>query len=640
VFFYQIALLGSPLETLTYHYDAELSVGTQVSLTLSNRQMSGVVIELTEKPDFKTHSILEISDFIYSDTQVKMAQFMAEYYGCSLGEALNLFVPFMHYDTATEQVPFAYANAEFYPQGAQCLQAGGPPTVTCSYTPITITLSPLQSEALDFIRSQPVSLLFGDTGAGKSEIYMRRMDEILSEGKRALLLLPEISLTPQMEDRFKKHFGEVFVLWHSKMTPKQKKVTLEKIIDGRARIVAGPRSALFLPIADLGLIVVDEEHDESYKSSSRPRYNARDMAVFLGNLMKIPVVLGSATPSLSSYSKYPFTRLRGGYYETKRTFVFEPSVESLSFTIDAEIQSNYIAGHQGIVFIPTRANFKYLVCEGCGSTVECPFCSVGMSLHRNARALKCHYCAYTEVLPKVCPKCHSPQLTSSRLGTAEAVEHFKQENPDLTIAQFDRDVITTQNKLTKVLKAFNRREIDLLVGTQMLSKGHDYHDIALAVVMGIDNLLGQADYRAREKALSLLIQIAGRSGRKHSSTVIVQSFNESFFRSYLEDYEEFLKDEQKLREGRYPPTKKLARLLYAHKNGIKAKGAMEEAVAILRGFREIDIVGFGASPIERIADKYRFQILLRSDKSTDLIRAIKSVKSPLCEIDMDPIEFT
>lgn len=301
---------------------------------------------------------------------------------------------------------------------------------------------------------------------------------------------------------------------------------------------------------------------------------------------------------------------------------------------------NQEKGNQGIVFIPTRANFKYLVCESCGTTVECPFCSVGMSLHRNARALKCHYCSYTEVVPKICPKCHSGHLLTSRLGTAEAMEHFSKLGENFRVAQFDRDAITTNAKLTKVLKAFNDREIDLLVGTQMLSKGHDYHDIALAVVMGIDNLLASSDYRARERALSLLVQIAGRSGRKGDATVLVQSFNEPFFRSYLDDYETFLRDEVKNREGRYPPGKKLARLLYAHKNGMKAKGEMESAVAVLQNIDSVEIVGFGASPIEKIADKYRFAILLRSGRSTDLIRAIKQVRSPLCEIDMDPIEFS
>lgn len=614
MFFYRIALLGSPLELLTYQSDIILAIGSEVTLSLSKRRMNGVVIEPCQKPAFKTQPIDEWTSYIYSERQIQSAKFIAEYYGCSLGEALNLFVPFQSVE--------AVAKSDYV------------------HPDVNIVLSDMQSKALDFLRAHPISLLFGDTGAGKSEIYMRRMDDVVGEGKRALLLLPEISLTPQMERRFKNHFGETVVLWHSKMTPKQKAKTLEQIYNGSARIIVGPRSALFLPIEDLGLIVVDEEHDESYKSSSRPRYNARDMAVYIGNQYKIPVVLGSATPSLGSYAKYPFFRLRGGYYESKRHFVFEPSIEALTPSIDRSILDNTAAGHQGIVFIPTRANFKYTLCDSCGYHVECPFCSVGMSLHKNARALKCHYCNYTEVLPKVCPKCQSGALRTARLGTAEAVEHFAALSESLRVAQFDRDVITTQNKLINVLKSFNNKEIDLLVGTQMLSKGHDYHDITLAVVMGIDNLLSQSDYRAREKALSLLIQIAGRSGRKHDATVIVQSFNESFFRRYLEDYEQFLIDEMAIRQDRYPPSKKLARLLYAHKNGMKAKEAMEEAVATIHQMENVQVVGFGASAIEKIADKYRFQILLRSDKSTDLIRAIKHVKSPLCEIDMDPIEFT
>lgn len=612
--YYFISLFGSPLELLTYHSDTLLKIGTQVSVTLGKREMKGAVIDSSVQPEFKTQPIIEVFPFFFSSTQIKMAQFMAEYYGCFLGEVLNLFVP---YEMETHFSELIHSENE-----------------------VDITLSEQQTEALTFIRSHSVSLLFGDTGAGKSEIYMKRMDEILSEGKRALLLLPEISLTPQMEERFKHHFGEVFVLWHSKMTPKQKKIALSKIYDGSARIIAGPRSALFLPLKDLGIIVVDEEHDESYKSSSRPRYNARDMAVFAGNMLSIPVVLGSATPSLSSYAKYPYFRLRGGYYTSKRTFVFEPSIEALTPFVDAKIVKNYREGHQGIIFIPTRANFKYMMCDSCGYTIECPFCSVGMSLHRNAKALKCHYCNYTEVLPRLCPKCQSSKLTNARLGTAEAVEHMRTLSDGLNVAQFDRDVITTQNKLIKTLKAFNNREIDLLVGTQMLSKGHDYHDITLAVVMGIDNLLAQADYRSREKALSLLIQIAGRSGRKDDSTVVVQSFNESFFRPYLDDYELFLQSELRLREGKYPPQKKLARLLYSHANGLKAKEVMEEAARKFGTIPTIEVVGYGASPIEKIGGKYRFQILLRSDKSTQLIRAIKSVKSPMMEIDMDPIEFT
>lgn len=630
---YSIVLLGSPLESLIYHSETQLTIGTEVEVSLSGRALKGVIIDESGKPDFTTQPIGERTTYFYSDNQIQCATFISDYYGCSLGEALNLFVPYERYCDEFSSVhgelvePCALGQAQgerkFHPERSQ----------------VNITLSDAQSQALDYIRSQSVSLLFGDTGAGKSEIYMKRMDEVLGEGKRCLLLLPEISLTPQMEKRFRHHFGDAVVLWHSKMTPKQKKVTLEKIYNGTAHIIVGPRSALFLPIEDLGLIVVDEEHDESYKSSSRPRYNARDMAIYIGNLLKIPVVLGSATPSVSSYAKFPSFRLRGGYFESKRTFMFEPSLEALTPKIDAKVIENHASGHQGIVFIPTRANFKYTVCESCGYHVECPFCSVGMSQHKNSRALKCHYCNYTEVLPQVCPKCQSGALRTTRLGTAEAVEHFGKLSESLRVQQFDRDVITTQNKLIKALEAFNNRETDLLVGTQMLSKGHDYHDITLAVVMGIDNLLAQSDYRSRERALSLLIQIAGRSGRKQDALVWVQSFNESFFREYLDDYEKFLIDEMKIRADRYPPTKKLARLLYAHKNGIKAKGEMEKAVQQLEQIGEVQIVGYGASPIEKIADKYRFQILLRADKATSLIRAIKQVKSGLCEIDMDPIEF-
>lgn len=627
MYFYSLALLGSPLELLTYHSNVLLPIGSKVSLLLRNREVHGVVLSSEEKPLFKTSSIVELLPFVYSQNQIKTAQFMAEYYGCSLGEALNLFVPF---ESRESLCPVRGESVEPW----TLRQAQG------ERTSIDITLSNTQSQALDFIRSHTVSLLFGDTGAGKSEIYMKRMEDILQNGKRCLLLLPEISLTPQMEQRFEKHFGKSVVVWHSKMTPKNKTIALEKIVSGEARVIMGPRSALFLPIHDLGLIVVDEEHDESYKSSSRPRYNARDMAVYMGNSHKIPVVLGSATPSLSSYAKYPFFRLRGGYFTAKRKFVFEPSIEALTPFLDKKLLSNVEAGHQAIVFIPTRANFKTMVCNTCGSVVECPFCSVGMSVHKNARALKCHYCNYTEVLPKKCPKCHSGELTSNRLGTAEAVEHWGEKFPHLRLQQFDRDIITTQNKLIKVLKAFNAREIDVLIGTQMLSKGHDYHDIALAVVMGIDNALGQSDYRAREKALSLLIQIAGRSGRKNDSTVVVQSFNESFFRAYVDDYENFLKDELKIREGLYPPFTKLSRLMFAHKNGAKAKLEMENVVGILQTITTVEVIGFGASPIEKIADKYRFSILLRSQKSTDLIRAIKLVKTPMMEIDMDPLEFT
>jgi len=487
--------------------------------------------------------------------------------------------------------------------------------------------------------SHKVSLLFGDTGSGKTEIYMKYFEKKLEEGKRSLFLMPEISLTPQMQQRLEVHFGDAVVMWHSKLTKNQKEKALQKIRSGEAWIIAGPRSALFLPISDLGLIVVDEEHDDSYKSSSRPRYHARDMAIYYGNLLDIPVVLGSATPSLSSYIKFPHYRLKGGHYQTDRVFEFEAHSEAITPVIEAAVRQTAEHQEQSMLFIPTRANFKYLICSDCGYTYQCPFCSVGMSVHRNHRQVRCHYCGYAEVIPQHCPECGQGELMSTRLGTAEAVAYFEEHYPALRVAQFDRDKITTQKKLEALLTAFNRHEIDLLVGTQMLSKGHDYHGVTLAVVLGLDNLLSLSDYRARERALSLLLQIAGRSGRKKSSKVIVQTFNADFFSAYLDRYELFLEEEKLFREGMYPPYKKLCRVLFAHKNQEKAEAAMQQMHEGMRGFDTVEIVGSGKSPIEKIAGKFRFQLLLRADKSTDLIRAVKATRVPLAEIDMDPIEF-
>ena len=616
IYYFTVALLGSPLAPLTYRCTHALKIGTKVTVPLRHAQREAVVIGQVEAEDFPTEPVLEISEQIFSAQQLKFAQFIADYYDASLGDALHLFLPF--------------------PSGSAASGAG---TAGRRKPDAEIVLSDMQNSALLFLKKHPVSLLFGDTGSGKTEIYMKYFEEALSQGKRVLFLMPEISLTPQMQRRLEAHFGDAVVMWHSKLTKKQKEKVLEKIESGEAGIVAGPRSALFLPVEDLGLIVVDEEHDDSYKSSSRPRYHARDMAIYYGNLLKIPVVLGSATPSLTSYVKFPHYRLRGGHFKSERTFEFEAHAEALTPKIEQAILQTVAQKEQAMLFLPTRANFKYLICNTCGYTYQCPYCSVGMSVHRYRNQVRCHYCGYAEPIPQRCPECKTGDLVSSRLGTAEAVEYFQQNHPQLRVAQFDRDNITTQKKLEALLRAFNEHEIDLLVGTQMLSKGHDYHAVTLAVVLGLDNLLGLSDYRARERALSLLLQIAGRSGRKHAAKVIVQTFNAEFFAAYIDRYEVFLEEEKHFREGMYPPYKKLCRVLFAHKNWEKAEGAMQQMEQGLKRFPTVEIVGAGKAPIEKIAGKYRYQILLRADKSTELIRALKASKVPLAEIDMDPVEF-
>ena len=613
---YTLSIIGSPLGEFTYHSAHTISNGTKVTVEFNKKVKNAVVFHLCEKPSFDTNEILEISDTTYSPKQMELAKFISTYYMCSLGDAYSLMMAF------------------YKPSHVESIVKN-----TLNESISKIELSTKQEKALLFLKEHKVSLLFGDTGSGKTEIYMKYFEELLLENKRSIFLMPEISLTPQIGQRLEEHFGDSVVMWHSKLTPKQKKIALDKIHSGEAKIIAGPRSALFLPIKDLGLIVVDEEHDDSYKSSSRPRYNARDIAIYMGKLYGVNVVLGSATPSLTSYVKFPHIRLKGGHFSSEKKFIYERSIETLSPLIMSSLDRTLKAQEQSIVFLPTRANFKYLICQDCGHTYECAFCSVGLSVHQKSRSMKCHYCNFTQAIPQVCSECQSPNLTSSRLGTAEAVKNISEELPNANVEQFDRDVITTSAKLKKALKRFNDKESDILVGTQMLSKGHDYHGVTLAVVMGMDNMLNMSDYRAREKALSSLIQVSGRSGRKKDALVLVQSFNEAFFSTYINNYETFLDEEKEFRVELYPPYKKLCRILFSHKNGAKAQDEMRKMQDALMAFKDVEVVGAGKCAIERVANKYRFEILLRSDKSTSIIRAVNATKVVLAEIDMDPIEF-
>ena len=459
-------------------------------------------------------------------------------------------------------------------------------TPTSPLSPLQIgkipSLTPAQEQARKFAEANGASLIFGDTGSGKSEIYIALIAQALAAGKQALFLMPEISLTPQMTKRLQSYFGERLGVWHSKISPKKKCEILEKFNAGEIRLIAGARSALFLPFSDLGLIVVDEEHDDSYKSAAAPRLNARDAAIFVGKKLGIRVVLGSATPALSTYAKQPHFRLRGTYFSSAKRFIFDESETGLSPKILTEIGRSLEAGKQAVVFLPTRANYKYMVCENCGQIVRCPFCAVGMSYHADAAALKCHYCGFSTFYRASCENCGGEVMQARKIGTGELAAQLAARFPSARIAKFDRDEITTQRKLEALLNNFNAHKIDILVGTQMLSKGHDYHGVDLAVIMGIDEHLSYPDFRAREKTLALAMQVAGRAGRSGQGRVVIQTRQSSFFRDYIENYDDFLRDEAEFREGLYPPYMRLLRVLISHKNEKAASEIMNVALELLR----------------------------------------------------------
>lgn len=611
--YYEIALLKSPLEPLTFQHEEEIKVGTLTEVQLRNRTKlsSGVVIKKVEKPSFKCVNITNILDSYYDEMMLQTASFVSKYYVCSLGEALSVYIPFYDIEKTEEN-----------------------PEIQCD-----IELSNEQQKAYDFTQENSTSLLFANTGSGKTEIYIKAIENVLAQNKQALLLLPEISLSPQMEIRLKKVFKESIAIWHSKIQKKTKQTICDNLLSGKVKIIAGARSALFLPYENLGLIIVDEEHDDSYKSDQKPRVNIKDLSIYMGKKFDIQVILGSATPSLSSFHKIPYIRVKKTFFESEKQISFINSNLELSAPIIEKISQTLENQNQVIVFLPTRANFKYQICKDCGKSIECPFCSVSLSLHKNNNALQCHYCNYTQPIDKFCPHCKTGSIESFRLGTAQVVEELQNIFKDKIIQKFDRDSIKTNKELKRVIKDFNENKIDILVGTQMLSKGHDYHNVKLAVVLGIDSVLNMTSYKVREKALSLLIQIAGRSGRKGFGEVLVQTKNENFFNNYLQisDYEDFLQDELKQRVELYPPYLKLARVVFSHTNHLLAKQELDKYVHIFSNQKDVELIGFGESSIFKVANKYRYELLLRSSNPSKLINLLHSIKSPYASIDMDSL---
>jgi len=611
--FYFVIILNKFPKKLIYHSFSKLNVGDVVEVKVKNSKKEALIWEETKEPEFETLEICTLKEeFFFDSFQIKCAKFISTYYFASISDAISLFKP--------------YSKKKVLFEDFQLL------------SPLP-KLSKAQQKAFEELDNKKKALLFGVTGSGKSEIYITKIAKTLKEGKNVIFLMPEISLTPQMEERLKKYFGEAVGLWHSKLSQKNKKEILQKILDGKIRVLAGARSALFAPIKNIGLIIVDEEHDDSYKSQKRPRYNAKDLALYFAKELNATVWLGSATPTLNSYIKLPVVRLKESFFKTKKEYRFI-SGDGIDEVILNYLKQNLKNKNQSLLFIPTRANFKYLYCPSCGNTHKCPYCSVGMSLDRKRRALRCHYCNFTQPIQQRCQKCGYSPLTTFRIGTQEAIEIIKEAIPNIKIEQFDKDSITTYTKLKNALKRISKKEVDLIVGTQMLSKGHDYADITLSIITGLDYILGVPDYRARERAIALLHQIAGRSGRFKDAIVLIQTRQKEQFLPYLKDYELFLEDEKEFAKEFYPPFMKLARVLIANKDEKKAQKITQNLVEELKNFLDIEIVGYGKAPIEKIANKFRYTILLRAQKATFLLKALYSLNLEDVEIDMDPIDFS
>jgi len=538
--------------------------------------------------------------------------------------------------------------------------------------PKAIHLTAEQSLALQRIKNLMaadkfgVVLLQGVTGSGKTEIYLRAIAEVVSAGRQAIVLVPEIALTPQTIRRFRERFTNVAVL-HSKQADAERHRQWRDIAEGRADVVIGARSAVFAPVRDLGLIVIDEEHENSFKQDSSPRYHARDVAIMRASLVGAPVILGSATPSLESFQNvrtvdhYQEARLAqriGGRPMPPVTIVDmrQEAAERhghhiLSRQLEAAIDETWRKQEQTILFLNRRGFATHLFCVKCGHSARCPDCDVGLTYHAKPGILQCHYCGKRTAPPATCPACSAETVNYWGTGTQRVEEEVRRKFPDIRVERMDADAVARRGGHEGILAAFQEGEIDVLVGTQMVAKGLDFPNVTVVGVINADVALSLPDFRANERTFQLVTQVAGRTGRgPKGGQVFVQSFQPEHLAIQLaakHDYEGFAKDELAARRLRgYPPFGRLARIIVRSQSRQKAAEAIQAMAGRLiepTRLAGIQMLGPQPCPIAKISRFWRYHILLKSPNAKSLLFLWDKVRADLSApggvqmaIDVDP----
>jgi primosomal protein N' (replication factor Y) len=573
-----------------------------------------------------------------------------------------------------------------------------------------LVLNPAQGKALNGIKarisgiqgekseagdsSQPsVFLLHGVTGSGKTEVYLQAIAHALAEGKGAIVLVPEISLTPQTVERFKARFSSgplqtLVAVLHSHLSAGERHDEWHKIRQGRARIVIGARSAVFAPVDPLGLIIVDEEHEHTYKQEESPRYHARDVAIMRGQMEKAIVVLGSATPSLESYfnckkgkykllelpdrvddQKLPYVRV----VDLRQTMRQGQGIPVFSPQLKEAINSRLDRGEQTILFLNRRGYSTSLQCPICGFVAECPNCSLSLTYHRKEQRLRCHICGHQEPVPATCPnqKCRNTAVRFAGLGTQKVEDTLDKLFPDARIERMDADTMKRKDDYRKTLGDFRAGKIDILVGTQMIAKGLHFPNVTLVGIIYADMALHQPDFRAGERTFQLLTQVAGRAGRGDiEGEVFVQAFtpfHPAIQHARRHDFIGFYEQELEFREQlKYPPFSRVALVTLKGRNEDKVKFSAEhlkreleklpaaagtrdhgKSVDRRNSFGDLIIAGPAPAPLVRAETFYRYQIMLRTQRMSALSRQLAALMQTLAfpedvivSVDIDPVDLS
>lgn len=540
-----------------------------------------------------------------------------------------------------------------------------------------VTLNNEQQLALNQItakldaREYATFLLHGVTGSGKTEIYIRVIRDALRHGLTALMLVPEISLTPMLSRRLHGHFGETLAILHSSLSDGERLDEWRRIKAGDARVVIGTRSAVFAPLENVGIIVVDEEHDTSYKQDETPRYNGRDTAIVRAVEGRAVVVLGSATPSLESFhnaraGKYAYLRLSNRYpdrplaevetIDMREVFKRHGKQQTLSDELKTAITETHARGEQSMILLNRRGFSSFLLCRACGLAVHCPNCDVTLTFHKYNSSLLCHYCNYIRPAPRACDACEGPYIHYVGEGTEQLEARLRELYPALNIARLDRDTTRRRGSFESILLEFAAGTIDMLVGTQMIAKGHDFHNVTLVGVVSVDVGLSLPDFRAAERTFQLLTQVAGRAGRgDRPGRVLIQTYHPQHYAlacASKQDYDEFYRREIEFRRTmHYPPFSALINILVHDKDYDKANKAAAE---LARELREASrdgvarVLGPAPAPIARLKGEHRFQILIKSqnrrrarealDVAMDRVIAAKNNPRSI-SVEVDPVSL-
>jgi primosomal protein N' (replication factor Y) len=545
-------------------------------------------------------------------------------------------------------------------------------------------LNPAQLDALDTITAAVLArefrpmLLHGVTGSGKTAVYLAAMRRTLDAGRTAILLVPEIGLTPAMAAQLHHAFGSEVALLHSALTPEERGEQWHRIRKGEARVVVGTRSAIFAPVEQLGLIVVDEEQDSSYKQESMPRYHARDVAVMRAKLAGAAVVLGSATPSLETWhnastGKYQRIAIRERVMDRPlpevrlvdmRQEFQETGAENLfSRALMKETRETLDRGEQAIILLNRRGYSFVVICRACGVKLECENCSIALTYHKplpgdghaSGQRLECHYCGYKKTVPKNCPACESEYLYFLGAGSQQGEERLQEIFPGARIGRMDRDTVRGRHDMESLLMRLHSGEINLLVGTQMIAKGHDIHGVTLVGVVGCDYALGLPDFRAAERVFQLLTQVSGRAGRGElPGQVLVQTYHTEHYAIQFaaqHDFAGFVDKELRFRRAmHYPPYSALANVLLQSQR-------LEEAAAWANTLgrwcqettlRNVRVLGPATAPIAKIKRIYRFHLVLKGENRTSLQKALRALLAHAEQsqipranliIDVDPVSL-